>query len=199
MDAQDRLPDPDELLGGADSYLGRAIGRYVLDKDRARLVVHVRDSNAVSIHGCLFTVFAGFCVLVLGVMAMVSQRRFEPEWLSFVGPKRNHLGFLWLVSTAVLLIFLPFWMRRMHGASSQIVVSRTDRSLTVGSERVRLAKVEAIVLREQHDPDGALMVQMSVSHTDGMDCIVLEDYDEVSVRAVASELARYLGCHVVWS
>lgn len=199
MDAGNRLPDPDHLLGGVESYLGKSIGRYVLDKDRARMVVHVRDSNAVSIHGCLFTVFAGFCVLVLGVMAMVSQRRFEADWLSFVGPKQNHLGFLWLISTAGLLVFLPFWMRRMHGASSQIVVSRTNRSLTVGSERVRLSKVEAIVLRERRDPDGALMVQMSVSHTDGMDCVVLEDYDEVSVRAVASELARYLGCHVLWS
>jgi len=190
-------PEPDPL--DQPMVLGRVVGRYLLDVDRARLVIQVRDAHAASIHGCLFTVFAASCSLAMGIMALISQRRFDSGSWSFVVPQKNHLGFLWLFSTLALAFVLPFWMRRLHGVARQIVASRTDRTLWAGSQRIPLRKVESILLQERHDPDGALMVRMLVSHHDGMEAMVLEDYDELAVRTLAAELARFLGCPVRWT
>ena len=196
---------PDDRVGGDFNPLGddvpvlaKDIGRFQIDRDRARLTVQRRDSNAVSIHGCLFTVFAAISTLALGVMGMAAQRRYDADTWSFLAPRSNHLGFLWVVSTIGLAVGMPVLMKRMHGAARQVVVDRIHRRLEVGSERIALRKVEAVLLQERRDPDERLLVRLLVGHTDGMECQVLEDYDEVAVRAVAAEMARYMGCPVRW-
>ncbi|MFM7320804.1 MAG: hypothetical protein ACKO5K_04675 [Armatimonadota bacterium] len=186
-------------LPGGNRYLDRPIGRNRVDRDAAHLVIRAIDANALPVHGCLFVVFGMACILSLGLLAMVSERRYDDTTLGFFAPRRNHFGFLWLVSTGVMALFLPWWIRRWHGPASVVDFSRPERLVRRrGTVLAPFSRLECVALREIRDPDGALLVRVSLWHTDGMECDLAEEYDESTARELANEISGFVGIPVRW-
>ena len=180
-------------------YLDRQIGRNRVDRDAAHLVIRAIDANALPVHGCMFVVFGMACILSLGLLAMVSERRYDDTTLGFFMPKRNHFGFLWMVSTAAMVVFLPWWIRRWHRPASVIDFSRPERMVRRSGRVVApFSRLECIALREIVDPDGAYLVRVSLWHTDGMECDLAEEYEESTARELATEVATFAGLPVRW-
>jgi len=180
-------------------YLDRAIGRNRVDRDAAHLVIRAIDANALPVHGCLFVVFGMACILSLGLLAMVSERRYDDTPFGFFMPRRNHFGFLWLISTGAMVVFLPWWIRRLHGPASVVDFNRPERLVRrSGREIAPFSRLECVALREVNDPDGVLLVRVSLWHTDGMECDLAEEYDESAARELANEVSGFAGIPVRW-
>lgn len=182
-----------------ERYTGRVFGDVEVDRNAAELVVTARERGSLPVHGCLFLLFSMGCILLLGMMAVVSQSRFDAHAGHFFAPRSNQLGFLWLFSTVGMFLVVPLYLRRVYGATVTTTFSRTQRIVSRNGRPVtRFEKIECLQLRERRDPDGRFLYEVCLLHDDGSEKLLSESYDERAAMNLANEIAGFAFSQVRW-
>lgn len=182
-----------------ERYTGRVFGDVEVDRNSAELVVTARERGSLPVHGCLFLLFSMGCVLLLGMMAVIAQRRYDAEASHFFLPHDNQLGFLWISATVGMFILVPIYLRKVYGATETVTFSRTRRTVTRNGRPVtRFEKIECLQLRERRDPDGRFLYEVCLLHDDGSEKLLSESYEERSAMNLANEIASFTFSQVRW-
>lgn len=182
-----------------ERYTGRVFGDVEVDRNAAELTVTAQERGSLPVHGCLFLLFSMGCILLLGIMAVVRQSRFDADASQFFAPRSNQLGFLWLSSTVGMFVVVPLYLRQVYGATETTTFSRTRRTVSRNGRPVtRFEKIECLQLRERRDPDGRFLYEVCLIHDDGSEKLLSQSYDERAAMNLANEVAAFSFSQVRW-
>jgi hypothetical protein len=157
------------------------------------------DSGHVVRGGILFLVSVG-CNLVLAILALTQEPAApgaSPSGsgpLGILQPQAHPFGFLWVLSTVVLVILIPIYVLRIRRSGITYRFDRAAGRLTMnGRELAPLRLVERVRLRTMTDPDGAHWYRLTVDYADGHEIFIDDSYDADELTALALDLADYTG------
>jgi hypothetical protein len=152
--------------------------------------------------GVLFLVMLAIVALcVLGAIA-TAQSTPLPNQVSagsFFAPSHNRLGFLWVLTLAVMLLGVPLYISRTYHSALIFRFSRTEDQFYRGRQRVcRLGRIEELSIREDKDPDARYLYLLRLIFNDGQEMLLFNGYSERDVLNLANEISSYLLVPTVW-
>ena len=172
----------------------RTVGPFLVERQPEQLTVTLQHQGNFTWSALAFFAFMASSVLVLGLIATQKSAQWDVVSASdFFAPKKNHFGFLWLISTLGLLIGFPLYLWRVYKAPITFVFNARNGTIFRNSELVtRFRRVEGIRVQERHDADGRYLYALSLLHTDGHVQPIYEVYEERDALTLANAIATYV-------
>lgn len=172
----------------------RTIGPFLIERQPEQLTVTLQHQGNFTWNSLAFLSFMASSVLVLGLIATLKSAQWGvASTTDFFSPKKNHFGFLWLISTLGLLVGFPLYLRRAYKAPVTFVFNARNGTVFHNNILVtRFRRVEGIRVQERHDPAGRYLYALSLLHTDGHEQAIYEIYDEREALTLANEIATYV-------
>ncbi len=172
----------------------RTIGPFLIEREREALTVTLQHQGNFTWQALAFFLCTGAGVLVLGLIATQSAAQWGVvSAADFFAPKKNHFGFLWLISTLGLLVGMPLYLRHIYKPPITLLFNARNGTIFRNNELVtRFRHVEAIRVQERNDSAGRYLYALSLLHTDGHEQPIYEVYEERDALSLANELATYV-------
>lgn len=176
------------------------IGPFLVERQPERLSLTLQNQGTLTLHMLALFAFTAASVLILGVLAMLkSAQSGVTDHGDFFVPSKNHFAFLWLVSTLLLLVGGPLFIARIYKAPVTFTFNARNGTIFRNNELVtRFRRVEFIKLHEFPDPDSRFLYAISLVHTDGLELLIYEVYEERLAGNLAKEIATFLHRPIRW-
>ena len=176
------------------------IGPFLVERRREQLSLTLQNQGTLTLHILALFAFMAGSVLVLGVLAMLkSAQSGVTDHGDFFVPSKNHFAFLWLISTIGMLVGCPLFVAHVYKSPVTFLFNARNGTIFRNSELVtRFARVEYIKLHEFRDPDSRFLYAISLVHTDGLELMIYEVYEERLAGNLAKEISTFLHRPVRW-
>lgn len=178
----------------------RHIGPFLVERQDKQLSLTLQNQGTLTLHIVALFGFTAASILILGVLAMFkSAQSGVTDHGDFFVPSKNHFAFLWLVSTIGMLIGVPLFVARIYKSPVTFTFNSRNGTVFRNSELVtRFSRVEYIKIHEFRDPDSRFLYALSLVHTDGLELMIYEVYEERLAGNLAKEISTFLHRPVRW-
>lgn len=156
------------------------------------------DDRIVSV-GCPLFAVSLLCALLLGLLSLAhdTQPPLTHGEAGFFQPRGNHLGFLWLVSSLLLLILTPVYLLKTDRSHLSFSLDRARGQFRQNSVVITsLRRIEQVRIRRLVDPDRTPLYRLLVIYGDGHEILIHHSYDEAEIQALADEIADFVAVPV---
>lgn len=177
---------------------------FEIIRDEEQLTLRLPAAPQLTAAGCGSFAVTAIGLLVIGLFSLLHDLRGEAlrpvgEPFDHFTPTENHFGFLWLVTSILMLVAVPIYVVRSARAPLVFRFLRTpDLFLRNNRQVTRLARVEGVCLRETQDPDQRFLYLLHVVYADGREIEIFNGYDERAMMNLANEIARFTHARVFW-
>ena len=169
------------------------VGGFTVSGDAYKRIFTLDDHANASVKAVFFAGMACFCIFALAVMSVIAGHSADDVLL----PKRNHVGFLWAVSSGAMLLILPLYLGRIYRPPVVLEFHAADRSVRSGGSIVtRFEKIEFFDRLQEHDNDGQTLWRLSLVYGDGRELPIHCSYDGIGLGELAREMAEFSGASV---
>jgi hypothetical protein len=194
------------MLTGEEAAATHRVGPFDVSGGADELTLRLENRGELSLKGCFLFAFTMCIVLALGflsvlhpaetnVMANVSVD--DPERV--FAPTQNHLGFLWLCASLLMLVLVPLYVLRAYKAALTFTFRKSDDAFLRDQRLVtHLGRIEYVSIRETKDPDARYLYLLNIVYGDGQEMLLHNGYEEREVMNLANEISGFLGRPVVW-
>lgn len=183
----------------------RRIGPFAITDSPDELILRLENRGELNWMVCLSLVFTMGTVLALGMLSVLqpvqdARSRFtSDDPMHLFSPSENHMAFLWLVATGLMLIFVPYIVNRAYKVAMTFRFSKAENAFFKDRRRVtRLDKIENILLHETKDPDSRYIYRLYVVYGDGQQLFLHNGYNEREIMNLANEVSVFVHRPVKW-
>jgi hypothetical protein len=187
------------------SDISRRVGPFAVTNTSHELILQLENRGELNWIVCLSLVFTMGTVLALGMLSILqpvqdSRSRFtSDDPMHLFAPSENHMAFLWIVATGLMLIFVPYIVNRAYKASIRFRFNKTENAFFKDRRRItRLDKIEHVLLHETKDPDSRYIYRMYIVYGDGNQLFLHNGYNEREIMNLANTVSVFVHCPVKW-
>jgi hypothetical protein len=182
------------------------VGPFDVSDGADELTLRLENRGELSLKGCFLLLFTMGIVLTLGLLsvvhpvesnAMTNLSVDDPERV--FAPTQNHMGFLWICASLLMLVLVPLYVLRAYKAALTFTFRRSDDAfLRDGRLVTHLGRIEYLSVRETKDPDARYLYLLDVVYGDGQQMLLHNGYEEREILNLANEISAFVGRPVVW-
>ena len=187
------------------SDISRRVGPFAVTNTSHERILQLENRGELNWIVCLSLVFTMGTVLALGMLSILqpvqdSRSRFtSDDPMHLFAPSENHMAFLWIVATGLMLIFVPYIVNRAYKASIRFRFNKTENAFFKDRRRItRLDKIEHVLLHETKDPDSRYIYRMYIVYGDGNQLFLHNGYNEREIMNLANTVSVFVHCPVKW-
>ena len=154
---------------------------------------------------CLSLVGTMGVILTMGLLSVLQpvqdarSKFLSDDPMHLFAPGENHMAFLWLVSSLLMLVFIPFIVTKAYRGAMTFTFRNSDNIFLKNRRPVtRLDRIEYLILHETFDPDSRYIYRLYVVYGDGREQFLHNGYDEREVMNLANEVSTFVRRPVKW-
>jgi hypothetical protein len=157
-------------------------------REPQKLLLRSEADSGVLVKAVLFVGLAMVSLAFLaGVSVFAGSAGGDP-----LKPRSNHVGFLWLVTSGVMLVVLPLYLSQIYKPATALELYGADQTVrSNGSIITRFEKIEYLEVAESRDSDGRHQYALTVLWGDGNKLLVQRSYDERELLMLADEISLF--------
>jgi len=193
------------MLTREETATTHRVGPFDVSGSAEELTLRLENRGELSLKGCFLLLFTMGIVLTLGLLSVLHPAESSVATMSVDDPERvfaptqNHMGFLWICASLLMLVLVPLYVLRAYKAALTFTFRRPDDAfLRDGRLVTHLRRIEYFSVRESKDPDARYLYLLDVVYGDGQQMLLHNGYEEREILNLANEISTFVGCPVVW-
>ncbi len=157
-------------------------------REPQKLILRSEADSGVLVKAVLFVGLAMVSLAFLaGISIFAGSAGGDP-----LKPRSNHVGFLWLVTSGIMLVVLPLYLSQIYKPTVSLELYSADRTVrSNGSIITRFEKIEYLEVAESRDSDGRFQYALTLFWGDGNELLVQRSYDERELLLLADEVSGF--------
>jgi hypothetical protein len=178
------------------------VGPFDVRNSASELVLRLENRGELNAQGCGVFAVTMTVVMLMGFLSLLHVADTGGSFAdpaATLAPTRNHFGFLWIVSSVMMLALVPLYVIKAYRSALVFAFRKSDNTFRKDNRVVsRLSRIEHVSLRETKDPDSRYLYLLHVIYGDGNQLLLHNGYEEREIMNLANEISAFVGCRVVW-
>jgi hypothetical protein len=190
------------MVTEAETETTHRVGPFDVRNNAGELTLRLENRGELSGKGCALFAVTMTAVMILGFLSILQTLETGGNYgdpsRAFT-PTKNHFGFLWVLSTLMMLVLIPLYVVKAYRSALVFSFRKSDNTFRRDNRVVsKLSRIENVRIAESKDPDSHYLYLLHLCYGDGYEMLLHNGYDEREVMNLANEISVFVGCKVVW-